>query len=153
MLGRTVPAIGFFLPCAAIRFAPSCFLCELKRVLSQAAVCCLCSTATAFYPTFKSLLPAFLLLPFGEVRGRGEGGGMPAFAVCSICLGGAWLRLVALFGGRGAGAGPRNAIGGLDAPTWGLSSGAQGSYSDGCTGGADELCPVIVCVRGAGDAL
>ena len=101
MLSRTVPAIGFFLPCAAIWFAPPCFLCELKRVLSQAAVCCLCSTAAVLNPTFKSLLPAFLLLPFGEVRGRGEGGGMPAFAVCSMCLGGARLRLVAFFGGGG----------------------------------------------------
>ena len=78
---------------------------------------------------------------------------MPAFAVCSMCLGGARLRLVAFFGGGGAGTGPGYAIGGLGAPAWGLSIGAQGSSSNGCTGGVDRLCPVIVCVRGAGNDL
>ena len=80
MLSRTVPAISFFLPCTAIGFVPPCLLCEFKRILPQAAVCCLGPTAAVLNFTFESLVPAFLFLLFGEVRGRGGGGGLPAIA-------------------------------------------------------------------------
>ena len=55
--------------------------------------------------------------------------------------------------GGGAGAGTGNAFGRPDVLTWGLSAGAQGSASYGCSGGVDELCPVMECEGVAGAVL
>ena len=52
-----------------------------------------------------------------------------------------------------AGAGIGLAIGRPVVLSWGLSAGAQGSASYGCSEGGDDLCPVVECEGVAGVAL
>ena len=52
-----------------------------------------------------------------------------------------------------AGAGIGLAIGRPVVLSWGLSAGAQGSASYGCSGGDDDLCPVLECEGVGGDVL